>query len=168
MCHEWHNFHHSVKLMTSTFKYEYMHGFIYHQTCLHELDITYIILALSLPGKWGMTFHSYGHGHKMQGPPCTSAKAFASFPFPWALQMHPPGHNNSQRNTQGHDEQQRLTMVVSVYPPKQGNVQWICTVPFPPSNHAQYQQYRSETCHSLWSTLRIHRLYLRIGQNSLK
>ena len=115
-----------------------------------------------------MTFHSYGHGHKMQGPPCTSAKAFASFPFPWALQMHPPGHNNSQRNTQGHDEQQRLTMVVSVYPPKQGNVQWICTVLFPPSNHAQYQQYRSETCHSLWSTLRIHRLYFKNWTEQLK
>lgn len=101
----------------------HMHGFIDPQACFSELDITYIILPLCVPGKWGMTSHSYGHGHKMQCPPCTSAKAFACFPFPWALQMTPPGHNNSQRNIQGHDEQQRSTKVVSVYLPKQGSSQ---------------------------------------------
>ena len=115
-----------------------------------------IYIPLTIPGKWGISFHSYGHGHKMQCLPCTSAKAFASFPFPLALRMIPPGHTIHWRNIQGHDEKQRLTMVVSFYLLMQGNAQWTCTVLFPPSSHAHCQLYRSETCHNLLNTCKFN------------
>jgi hypothetical protein len=105
-----------------------------------------------LPDKWGISFHSYGHGRKMRCPPCTFAKASASYPFPWALQRTPRGHTNNWRNIQEHDEQQRSTMVVFVYLLMQGNAQWTCTVLFPPSSHVHCQLYKSETCHNLLNT----------------
>lgn len=37
---------------------------------------------LDIPGRLGMFFHSYGHGHRRQCQPYTSAKASANFPFP--------------------------------------------------------------------------------------
>ena len=70
-------------------------------------------LILSIPGKWGMFSHSYGCGQRIQCPLCTSARAFANFPFPWAPHMsHPP---NMRRNNLELDEQQRSTMAVSAY-----------------------------------------------------
>lgn len=81
------------------------------------------ILQYPLPGKWGMSFRSYGHGHKMQCLPYTSAKASASFLFPWALQMSPLRRTKYLKNIQGLDEQQILTKVVSVYLRMQGTAQ---------------------------------------------
>ena len=111
-----------------------------------------IYLALTIPGKWGMSFHSYGRGHKMQYPPCTSAKASANHPFPWAHQTSLLGQSSCLRNSRGDDEQQRLTKVVFVYQLMQGSAQWTYTVLYPLSSHAHYQLYKSETCHNPLNT----------------
>ena len=107
-------------------------------------------LILSIPGKWGMFSHSYGCGQRIQCPLCTSARAFANFPFPWAPHMsHPP---NMRRNNLELDEQQRSTMAVSAYQLMQDIFRWTCTAQNPPSNHVRYQLCRSGTCHNQLNT----------------
>lgn len=105
-----------------------------------------------LPDKLGNSFHNCGHDHRMQCLPYTSARASASFPFPWALQMNLLSHNTCQKNNQEPDEQQISAKVVSAYLLMQGSVRWTSTAQILLSSHAHYLLCRSETCHNPLST----------------
>ena len=112
-----------------------------------------------------MSFHRHGHGHKKQYQPCTSAKASASHPFPWVLQMSLLRQTNHQRNTQGDDEQQRLTKVAFVYQLMQGIAQGTYIVLNPFSSHAHYQLHKSGTCHNPLNTCMLMEIVVTKTQN---
>ena len=72
---------------------------------------------------------------------------------------------NHQRNTQGDDEQQRLTKVAFIYQLMQGISQGTYIVLNPFSSHAHYQLHKSGTCHNTLNTYMLMEIVVTKTQN---